>query len=60
VPPVSLSDRKARTPQHATATPATWPRVSFSWPCQCRMKRVKIGPQARITELENAVDQWMP
>ena len=44
----------------ATATPATEPRVSDSWPCQCRMSSVNTGPQARMSELEKAVDQWMP
>ena len=44
----------------ATSTPATCPRLSCSRPCQCRISSVKTGPQARISELENAVDQWMP
>ena len=60
LPPTSLSERNTRTPRAATATPAIEPRVSASWPCQCRISSVNTGPQARMSELENAVDQWMP
>lgn len=60
LPPSSLSDRKISTPAKATATPPICALCSFSSPMKRRISSVKMGPQARISELENAVDQWMP
>jgi hypothetical protein len=58
--PSSLSDRKVSTPAQARPTPTTCPRVRRSSPAQCRISSVNTGPQAMISALENAVDQWMP
>ena len=60
LPAASLSDRKTSTPPQAMAAPATCARVIRSMPEQRRISSVNTGPQARISELENAVDQWMP
>jgi len=47
-------------PPKASVTPASCAPVSRSKPWMRKISKVKIGPQARMTELENAVDQWMP
>jgi hypothetical protein len=52
-----LSDRNTRTPAQAIAALATWARVIRSMPDRRRISSVNTGPQARISELEKAVDQ---
>jgi len=58
--PSTAAPAPASTPATATPTPATCGRVRISSPFQRRISSVKTGPQARISELENGVDQWMP